>query len=75
MIAKEFVEERITKQQDIVTKSILIDMLQDFARLKCKEQREICAFEYEKEFSHKFADTKNLGINPNLILNSPEPEI
>jgi spore coat polysaccharide biosynthesis predicted glycosyltransferase SpsG len=71
VIAKEFVEERITKQQDIVTKSILIDMLQDFARLKCEEQRELCA----KEIKRNAVIFDILGINQETILNSPEPEI
>lgn len=72
MIAKEFVEERITKQQDIVTKSILIDMLQDFARLNCKEQRQICA-EKMKTYDLDITDANEWVVDE--ILNSPEPEI
>ena len=85
MIAKEFVEERITKQQDIVTKSILIDMLQDFARLKCKERREkdkqfilpLCKKLITKVDTGKARSKETYKDMKDIInfLNSPEPEI
>jgi spore coat polysaccharide biosynthesis predicted glycosyltransferase SpsG len=49
----------------------VIQMLQDFARLKCKEQRELCA----KEIKRNAVIFDILGINQETILNSPEPEI
>jgi hypothetical protein len=48
----------------------VIQMLQDFARLKCKEQRKECA--------RKWNECANDGYRHEYykeILNSPEPEI
>ena len=44
-----------------------------FIKQLLQRQRENCAIEYEKEFSHKFAGTSNMGINSKVILNAPEP--
>jgi spore coat polysaccharide biosynthesis predicted glycosyltransferase SpsG len=49
----------------------IINLMRDFARLKCEEQRELCA----KEIKRNAVIFDILGINQETILNSPEPEI
>ena len=52
----------------------LWEWVEKYAEEMCKKQREICATKYEQEFSHKFAGTNNVGINPDIILNTPLPQ-
>lgn len=55
----------------------LEDLLKEYARIKCKEQREICAnsaiIGYEKLEHHPSA--WNEYIDKASILNAPEPEM
>lgn len=69
MTAEEYFKEKF-KGCTIFEKEIF-KIIQDFTRLKCKEQRELCA----KEIKRNAVIFDILGINQETILNSPEPEI
>ena len=67
MTAKEycqFVEWDATEE--------LISMLQDFATIKCKEQRELC-WEDMKGFDYEVPEDRNVAKN--IILNAKQPEV
>lgn len=67
MTAKEycqFVEWDATEE--------LISMLQDFATIKCKEQRELCA----KEVNYPYRDEYGCVCDvPSIVLNAKQPEV
>lgn len=66
MTAESFYDnnlEHILKKALTCFESHIIKLMQDFAELKCKEQREICAKEYDKNY-----------LRRDLILNSPLPK-
>ena len=74
MTAKEWLINESYPEIMTMTRSNLEDILIRFAELKCKEQREICAKEYEKEKSKILFGSKIPPI-AQLILNAQTPEL
>lgn len=58
-----------------VTKTELIDLLQQFALLKCAEQREICAEYAERIDDSPEAYVTDYIVDKDSILNAPNPEM
>jgi beta-glucosidase/6-phospho-beta-glucosidase/beta-galactosidase len=72
MTAEEYFKTSNPEWFDFISQgeyNMLIKTLQDFARLKCKEQRELCAKRWKRctidRYAYNYYDK---------ILNSPEPE-
>jgi hypothetical protein len=74
MTAEEYLNEKILKgnRDSLFLVNTILNLMQDFARLKCEEQREICADEYLSRLIN-FDKRRDKGYT--AILNSPEPEI
>ena len=65
-------EEKIKHyNNDYSVNDELLNAVKDFAQIKCKEQREICA----EELKGKATVFDILNNNTEIILNSTEPEI
>jgi hypothetical protein len=71
MTAEEYLNEKILKgnRDSLFLVNTILNLMQDFARLKCKEQRELCAKRWKRctidRYAYNYYDK---------ILNSPEPE-
>ena len=74
MTAREFISNgKVRYHQDEPTVSIeeLVEWLEEFALLKCAEQRDICAEEADLDGD----EGDRLWIDKDSIINSPNPEM
>lgn len=77
LTAKEYLNEHGYDPYDQIHKpksggvtQSLYYILEQFAKLKCKEQREICALK-----SNLINDNGEISVNEASILNAPEPNL
>lgn len=72
MTAEEFLKQQgvdfnsIHSQSETDDNKLVIELMQDFARLKCKEQRELCASQIYRSDSNDIHK---------LILEAKQPEV
>ena len=69
MNAKEILEKYYKNYaKRIAFDEQVLDAMIEYAKQKCKEQREICAL------NNEMCDASHDEINENAIINSPEPD-